>query len=62
PYTMTIESAASAVLEFQPMEVYPYHYRGRPDVSDVGKFKALVNQGNSDISVIQLDWYPSDDY
>jgi L-ascorbate metabolism protein UlaG (beta-lactamase superfamily) len=62
PYTMTVESAADAVLEFQPREVYPYHYRGRPNVSDVGKFKELVNQGNSDISVIQLDWYPSDDF
>ena len=62
PYTMTVESAADAVLEFQPREVYPYHYRGRPNVSDVGKFKELVNQGNSDISVVQLDWYPSDDF
>jgi len=62
PYTMTEESAASAVLEFKPQEVYPYHYRGRPNVSDVGKFKELVNQGNSDISVIQLDWYPNDDF
>ena len=33
-------------LEFQPKEVYPYHYRGRPDVSDVAKFKNLVNEGN----------------
>ena len=62
PYTMTEESAAAAVLEFQPKEVYPYHYRGRPDVSDVIKFKALVNQGNPEISVIQLDWYPNDEF
>ena len=41
PYTMTVESAASAVLDFKPKEVYPYHYRGRPDVSDVAKFKAI---------------------
>tara|TARA_R110000796_G_scaffold88850_7_gene192145 strand:+ start:21694 stop:22482 length:789 start_codon:yes stop_codon:yes gene_type:complete len=62
PYTMTEESAASAVLEFKPKQVYPYHYRGNPDVSDVSKFKKLVNDGNSDIEVIQLDWYPNDDF
>lgn len=60
PYTMTPESAASAVLEFSPKQVYPYHYRGNPDVSDVSKFKELVQQGNSEIEVIQLDWYPGD--
>lgn len=62
PYTMTEESAADAVLEFQPKEVYPYHYRGQPDVSDVKKFKELVNKGNPSIEVIQLDWYPNDDF
>jgi len=59
PYTMTVERAADAVLDFKPKQVYPYHYRGRPDVSDIAKFKELVNKGNSDIEVIQLDWYPS---
>ena len=62
PYTMTVESAADAVLEFKPKEVYPYHYRGRPDVGDVNKFKALVNAKNTDIEVVQLDWYPKEDY
>ncbi|MGX1930402.1 MBL fold metallo-hydrolase [Flagellimonas sp. 2504JD4-2] len=62
PYTMTVESAADAVLEFAPKEIYPYHYRGRPNVSDVKKFKTLVNEGNSEIKVIQLDWYPEDDF
>ncbi len=62
PYTMTPESAADAVLEFKPKQVYPYHYRGRPDVSDVAKFKALVNAGNSDVEVVQLDWYSNDAY
>ncbi|MCR9263226.1 MAG: MBL fold metallo-hydrolase [Flavobacteriaceae bacterium] len=62
PYTMTEDSAADAVLEFQPKEVYPYHYRGRPDVSDVKRFKELVNKGNPSIGVIQLDWYPNDDF
>ena len=62
PYTMTVESAADAVLEFKPKQVYPYHYRGRPDISDIAKFKELVNNGNTDIEVIQLDWYPKDDF
>ncbi len=62
PYTMTEERAADAVLEFKPKQVYPYHYRGRPNVSDVSKFKSLVNQQNQGIEVIQLDWYPTEDY
>ncbi len=62
PYTMTEESAADAVLEFQPKQVYPYHYRGKPDVSDVAKFKELVNKGDADIEVVQLDWYPTEEY
>ncbi|NDV16786.1 MBL fold metallo-hydrolase [Muricauda sp. TY007] len=62
PYTMTVESAADAVLEFKPKQVYPYHFRGRPEVSDVEKFKTIVNEGDSDIEVVQLDWYPNDDF
>lgn len=57
PYTMTIESAADAVLEFQPKKVYPYHYRGTEGLSDVQQFKALIT--NPAIEVIQLDWYPN---
>ena len=62
PYTMTVESAADAVLEFKPTKVYPYHYRGRPDVSDVSRFMELVKKGDPAIEVIQLDWYPNDDF
>jgi L-ascorbate metabolism protein UlaG (beta-lactamase superfamily) len=57
PYTMTVESAASAVLDFKPKKVYPYHYRGTDGMSDVGAFKALINKENSDIEVVQLEWY-----
>jgi L-ascorbate metabolism protein UlaG (beta-lactamase superfamily) len=57
PYTMTVDSAASAVLQFKPKEVFPYHYRGKDGFSDVEKFKSIVNEVNSDIKVIQLDWY-----
>ena len=59
PYTMTIENAASAVLDFKPKKVYPYHYRGSNGFSDVKKFKDIINKEDSNIEVIQLDWYPS---
>jgi len=58
PYTMTVESAADAVLEFKPKQIYPYHYRGTGGLSDVSKFKEIVNGANSEIEVIQLNWYP----
>jgi len=55
PYTMMEESAANAVLEFKPKTIYPYHYRGTQGLSDVKKFKAIVNKGNTAIEVVQLD-------
>lgn len=62
PYTMPVESAADAVLEFKPKQVYPYHFRGNPDVGDVKKFKTIVNSSNTAIEVVQLDWYPNAEY
>lgn len=52
PYTMTVEQAASAVIEFKPEVVYPYHYRN----SDVEKFKELVS-ADKNIEVRLVDWY-----
>ena len=52
------EKAAEAVLAFKPKTVYPYHYRGKDGMSDVEKFKSLVEAGNPQIKVTQLDWYP----
>lgn len=52
PYTMSVEQAASAVLDFKPKVVYPYHYKG----SDVEKFKELVSV-NKNIEVRLIDWY-----
>lgn len=57
PYTMTVESAASAVLDFKPKKVYPYHYRGSDGMSDIDKFKTIINKENSDIEIVQLNWY-----
>ncbi len=56
PYTMTVEQAASAVLEMKPKVVFPYHYRGKPEFSDVRKFKRLVAK-DPGIEVRLLDWY-----
>ena len=58
PFTMGVEEAASAVLDFKPKRVYPYHYRGQNGLSDVAKFKQLVNAGNPNIDVQLLNWYP----
>jgi len=58
PYTMDINQAASAVLEFQPKVVYPYHYRGADGLSDIKEFKKLVNAKNKNIEVRLRNWYP----
>lgn len=57
PYTMTVDAAASAVLEFKPKMVYPYHYRGKDGFSDVKRFQELVNAGNKEIELKLEDWY-----
>lgn len=58
PYTMDINQAASAVLEFKPKVVYPYHYRGQGGLADVEGFRKLVNAGNASIDVRLRNWYP----
>lgn len=60
PYTMSIDQASSAVLDFKPKIVYPYHYRGNPDMSDTKAFKKLVNDQDQDIDVRLRDWYGVD--
>ena len=57
PFTMDINQAASAVLEFKPKIVYPYHYRGQEGLNDVEGFKKLVNEKNSSIDVRLRNWY-----
>lgn len=58
PYTMPVEAAADAVLDFKPKKVYPYHYKGKNGLSNVAKFKNLVETNSEEIEVVQLDWYP----
>jgi L-ascorbate metabolism protein UlaG (beta-lactamase superfamily) len=52
PYTMTVQQAASAVREFKPKVVYPYHCRG----SDLGQFKKIVEE-TPGVEVRLRDWY-----
>ncbi len=54
PYTMDIYQASSAVLEFKPKIMYPFHYRG----ADVSAFKKIVTDGNATIDVRLREWYP----
>lgn len=43
PFTMSAEAAASAVAEFKPRYVYPYHYRGRDNgTQDPQEFADMV--------------------
>lgn len=58
PFTMDTDQAASAVLEFRPRIVYPYHYRGKEGLSDTEAFKRSVNTANPAIDVRLRDWYP----
>ncbi len=57
PYTMDVDQAASAVLEFKPKVVYPYHYRGQDGFSDIDRFEQLVKGGDPSIEVRRADWY-----
>lgn len=58
PYTMDINQAANAVLEFKPKIVYPYHYRGSEGFSDVKAFKNLVQDKDKNVEVRLSNWYP----
>lgn len=55
PFTMSAEQAASAVAEFKPRFVYPYHYRGRDGgTQDPQAFAEMVG----DAAEVKLhDWY-----
>ncbi|MEO5603771.1 MAG: MBL fold metallo-hydrolase [Cyclobacteriaceae bacterium] len=57
PYTMNIEEASQAVLDFKPKVIYPYHYRGQNGLSDTEAFKKLVNDKNKNIDVRLRNWY-----
>lgn len=55
PFTMDAKAAASAVAEFKPKHVYPYHYRGRDNgTQDPQEFADLVGAA-SDVKMGK--WY-----
>jgi L-ascorbate metabolism protein UlaG (beta-lactamase superfamily) len=60
PYTMDADAAAEGVLAFAPSVVLPYHYRPPDGFTATTVFAENVNAGNTEIEVIQLDWYAND--
>ena len=50
PFTMDVDQAASAVAEFKPKVVYPYHYKGQDP-------EAFANKVGDGIEVKQGPWY-----
>ena len=58
PYTMDVAEAASGILDFQPKVVIPYHYRGDKGLSDLKRFKQLVDSGHKETKVELLNFYP----
>lgn len=55
PFTMDAAAAASAVAEFKPTYVYPYHYRGRDDgTQDPAEFAELLGD---EVETKFGDWY-----
>jgi L-ascorbate metabolism protein UlaG (beta-lactamase superfamily) len=58
PYTMTMEDAANAVLDFKPRVVYPFHYRNKDGTfMDTKQFAGMVTAGDKSIEVRVVDWY-----
>lgn len=53
PFTMDVDQAASAVAEFKPAYVYPYHYRE----SDPQAFADKVAASEAEIEVVMGAWY-----
>ena len=55
PFTMDVKAAASAVAEFKPKYVYPYHFRGRDGgTQDPAEFAKLV----ADAAEVKMGkWY-----
>ena len=53
PYTMDIDQASSAVAEFKPATVYPYHYKGQDPKAFADKMAAAA----PDTKVVLGPWY-----
>ena len=58
PFTMAAEQAASAVADFAPTFVYPYHYRGRDGgTQDPEEFARLLSEAGATTGVKFGEWY-----
>ncbi|WP_106744488.1 MBL fold metallo-hydrolase [Yoonia maritima] len=55
PFTMDLNAAASAVAEFAPTYVYPYHYRGRDGGTQDPEEFAQVLEGETEVKM--GGWY-----
>ncbi len=55
PFTMDASAAASAVSEFAPTFVYPYHYRGRDGGTQDPKEFASMLEGSTEVKM--GSWY-----
>jgi L-ascorbate metabolism protein UlaG (beta-lactamase superfamily) len=53
PFTMDVDQASSAVAEFKPGVVYPYHYKGQ----DPQAFAAKLAAAAPDTKVVHGPWY-----
>lgn len=57
PFTMSVDQAASAVRDFKPKVIYPYHYRNQGgSFADLGRFRQLVGD-DVGVEVRLRDWY-----
>ena len=57
PFTMSINQAASAVRDFRPGVVYPYHYRNQDgSFANLGNFKTMVGT-DVEIEIRLRTWY-----
>jgi len=57
PFTMTVDQAASAVRDFQPDVLYPYHYRNSDGTfADLERLKSLLGD-DIGTEVRVRDWY-----
>ena len=57
PWTMSVDQAASAVLDFKPAILYPYHYRNQGgSFADFDRLKSLIGDEQA-IELRLRDWY-----
>ncbi|MCB4791598.1 MAG: MBL fold metallo-hydrolase [Elusimicrobia bacterium] len=57
PYTMSDDQASSAVLEFMPKVVYPYHFREKEGAGNINRFYEKVLKGNKSIKIKFIGFY-----